>query len=189
MSPITHFLTSWVIANINGLNRKERAIVTIAGISPDIDSAGIIAEKMTKNWENPLLWWSKYHHIIAHNLGFCLLITIIAFVLATRKWKTAFLVFLGIHIHFLGDLIGARGPEGYQWPLPYLLPFSNSMQLTWQGQWALNAWQNFVITGLALFFTLFLAWKRGFSPLEMISNSADKAFVNTLRNRFPRNQI
>ncbi len=186
MSPITHFLTSWLVANINGLNRKERAIVTIAGISPDIDSAGIIAEKITKNWENPLLWWSKYHHVIGHNIGFCLLVTIVSFFLATKKWKTSALVFLAFHIHFFCDIIGGKGPEGYQWPIPYLLPFSNSLQLTWQGQWVLNAWQNFVITGAVLFLTFFLAWKRGFSPLEMISNSADKAFVDTLRNRFSK---
>jgi hypothetical protein len=30
-----------------------------------------------------------------------------------------------------------------------------------------------------------LAWRQGFSPLEMISAKLDSQFVVTLRNRFP----
>jgi hypothetical protein len=50
----------------------------------------------------------------------------------------------------IGDLVGSRGPAGYQWPIPYLLPFSNSWHWTWKGQWALNAWPNILITIIAV---------------------------------------
>ena len=90
------------------------------------------------------------------------------------------------HSHILGDVIGARGPDGYQWPIPYLLPFSRTPELVWSGQWALNAWQNFVITAIALSLTFYIAWSRGHSPLEIFSSRADRAFVETLRTRFPR---
>lgn len=185
MSPVTHFLVGWVVANADGLNRKERVAVTVAGIAPDIDGIGIVAEVFTRDSQHPLTWWSDYHHILGHNIGFGLLVTAIGFAVATQRRKTAALVFLSFHLHLLGDLVGARGPDGYQWPIPYLLPFSNAWHLTWQGQWALNAWPNFVITGLALAVTLFLAWKRGYSPLEMLSTRADKTFIETLRQRFP----
>src|SRR5207237_8183208 len=36
MSPATHFLTGWVLANTASLNRRERALVTLAGVVPDI---------------------------------------------------------------------------------------------------------------------------------------------------------
>jgi hypothetical protein len=88
-------------------------------------------------------------------------------------------------LHLLGDLVGARGPDGDQWPIPYLLPFSNHLQLIWAGQWALNAWQNMTLTAALLLLTWVLAWKRGFSPLEMFSTKADRAFVGALRRRFP----
>jgi hypothetical protein len=52
------------------------------------------------------------------------------------------------------------------------------------GQWQLNAWPNFVITGILLIAMFYLAWKRGYSPLEMISRKGDAAFVDTLRHRF-----
>ncbi len=184
MSPITHFLSAWTIANCGDLNRRERAAVTIAGVIQDIDGLGIIVEKITLEWERPLLWWTNYHHVLTHNLGFALLTAAVVFILAKKKWLATGLAFFTFHLHLLFDIIGARGPGGYQWPIPYLLPFSDSLQITWQGQWAINAWPNFVITGAALVITFYFAWKRGYSPLEMISSSADRAFVETLRNRF-----
>ena len=97
---------------------------------------------------------------------------------------TAALVGVSFHLHLLCDLVGARGPEGEQWPIPYLLPFSRAWDLTWSGQWALNAWPNFVLTLAALAATLFWAWKRGYSPLEIFSTRADRALVAALRRRF-----
>lgn len=100
---------------------------------------------------------------------------------------TALLVFISFHLHLLCDLIGARGPDGDQWPIPYLKPFSNSIQLTWHGQWALNAWQNFVITSIFLLATFWIAWRYGSSPVELISQPANLALTQTLRQRFNSN--
>ena len=188
MSPITHFLIGWGVANAGGLNRRERACVAIAGIIPDADGLGIVADFLTRHSAHPLNWWGEYHHILGHNLVFALLVAAGSFLLATRGSTVAALTFLSFHLHLLGDLVGARGPEGEQWPMPYLWPFSDSLQLTWSGQWALNAWPNFLITGIFLAAMFYLAWQRGFSPLEMVSLRADKAFVATLRARFPRPQ-
>jgi len=101
-----------------------------------------------------------------------------------QRWKIAALTLLSFHLHLLEDLVGARGPDGYQWPIPYLMPFSQAGTLSWIGQWALNAWPNFLITGALLIATFYLAWRRGYSPLEMVSLKADAAFVGALRNGF-----
>jgi hypothetical protein len=69
-----------------------------------------------------------------------------------------------------------------------LKPFSSALELTWNGQWTLNSWPNVVITVALLLATLWLAWRRGFSPLEMISEKADAVFVAALRQRFPRRE-
>jgi hypothetical protein len=185
MSPITHFLIGWVAANSADLNRRERAAVAIAGVIPDIDGLGLVAEIATRGSARPLMWWSEYHHVLGHNVGFCLVVTVVGFALATKRWLTAALVCLSFHLHVLCDLIGARGPDGDQWPIPYLLPFSSAWQWTWSGQWALNAWPNLLITALALGITLHLARKRGYSPLEMVSSRADQTVVEALRRRFP----
>ncbi len=153
---------------------------------------------------HPLLWFSQYHHSL-HTLAFALVCTFAAYIIAgplqgftfgpviqgrrlpTHPWLTAFLVFVSFHLHLLCDLMGARGPDGDQWPIPYLKPFSNALQLTWHGQWALNAWQNFVITGLLLVATFWIAWKYGSSPVELVSGPANKSLVQALRARISSN--
>ncbi len=183
MSPVTHFLTGWVLANSTVLSRRDRTLVTLSAVVPDVDGLGIIVEVFTRNSSHPLLWFSRYHHSL-HNLAFAIVIAMLAFALATDKWKTSALCFLGFHLHLLEDLLGSRGPDGDQWPIPYLQPFSSAINLTWHGQWSLNAWPNFVLTFVLLGMTFYLAWERGYSPVEMVSERADRAFVSTLRSRF-----
>ena len=184
MSPVTHFFSGWVLANCAQLNQKDRALVTLGCVIPDIDGLGIIPEVLTRNSAHPLLWFTLYHHAL-HNLAFALVVTAMAFALATRRWVTGLLVLLSCHLHLFEDLLGSRGPDGYQWPISYLEPFSSSLQLVWSGQWGLNAWPNVMLTIGLLFLTLCLAWRRGFSPLEMISAKADASLVAALRQRFP----
>lgn len=176
----------WAVANsAPSLNKRERAIVTCSSVVPDIDGLGIIVEKLTQHSSHPLYWWSNYHHVLGHNLGLALVVAVLAAIFAKQKIKVTLLAFFSFHLHLLADLAGARGPDGEQWPIPYLLPFSNQWQLTWSGQWALNAWPNIVITVALIVLALLLARRRGFSPLEMFSAKADAALVNTLRKRFP----
>ena len=184
MSPVTHFLAGWLVANADGFNRRERAAVTLAGVAPDIDGIGIIPELLTRHSAHPLNWFSEYHHLLGHNLAFGLVIVGASLFVATRKLKTALFVLLSFHLHLLCDLVGSRGPEGESWPIVYLAPFSHAWQWNWSGQWALNAWPNFAITILALIATFYFAWRRGYSPIEMVSSKADSRFVNVLRQRF-----
>jgi membrane-bound metal-dependent hydrolase YbcI (DUF457 family) len=107
MSPVTHFFTGWVFANCFDLGRRDRALVTLACVVPDVDGLGIIPELLTRNSAHPLLWFSLYHHSL-HNLAFALVIAAIAFALATQKWKTASLALLSFHIHLLEDVLGSR---------------------------------------------------------------------------------
>ena len=184
MNPITHLLLSWVVADSSDLDKRERMAVALSGVIPDIDSFGIIAEQLTKESEQPLLWWSDYHHILGHNIGFGILVTIIVFIIAKKRWKAMSLSLFCFHLHLLCDIVGAKGPDGYQWPIPYLLPFSNDIQFVWKYQWAINAWPNVVITIAALVITFYYAWKHGHSVLEIISKKVDLMFVRTLQNRF-----
>jgi membrane-bound metal-dependent hydrolase YbcI (DUF457 family) len=184
VSPVTHFFTGWVFANCFDLARRDRALITLACVVPDIDGLGIIPELLTRNSAHPLLWFSLYHHSL-HNLAFALVIGVIGCVFATKKWMTSSLAFLSFHLHLLEDLVGSRGPDGYQWPIPYLEPFSTHLQLIWRGQWSLNAWPNILITIAMLVTILWLAWRRGFSPIEMVSRRADAIFVAVLRRRIP----
>ncbi|MGN6186994.1 MAG: metal-dependent hydrolase, partial [Thermoanaerobaculia bacterium] len=183
MNPITHALSGWCLAEaFPRFTHRDRAIITIAAIAPDVDGLGAIAEIATRNTNHPLLWWTDYHHVLAHNLAFAIAMTIAAFAF-TRSKLTAILAFIAVHLHLAGDLIGSRGPDGYQWPIPYLYPFREQPQLTWSGQWMLNAWPNIVLTIAMLACVFVLAWRRGYSIVGLFSRKADAAFVATLRAR------
>lgn len=160
-------------------------MVTWASIVPDVDGLGIIAERLTRNSHHPLTWWSDYHHVLGHNLGFAIVVATFAAIFARQRIKVTLLVLFSFHLHLLGDLIGARGPDGDQWPIPYLLPFSKQANLVWSEQWALNAWPNLVITAVLIGIAIWLARRRGCSPLELFSAKADAAVIGALRARFP----
>ena len=196
MSPVTNFLTGWILANVTPLNRREKTAVVCAAVVPDLDGLGAIPEILTRNSAHPLSWFSDYHHSL-HTLAFAVVVTFATLLFVwprsgpgnqtpvAHPWTAALLAFVNFHLHLLCDLAGSRGPDGYSWPIPYLQPFSHALQLGWQGQWPLNGWQNIVITAILLLATLFLAWKNSTSPLELISTRANQALVAALRNRFP----
>jgi inner membrane protein len=185
MSPVTHLLISWLVANtVPGLERRERALIAIAGIAPDIDGFGAPIELLTKNSDNPLMWFSNYHHILCHNALFCIVLALVfGYFSRNKRISVGFFALLTAHGHLICDLIGSMGPDGSHWPIPYLLPFSDAFKATWDGQWELTSWQNYSITALALATTFWLAIRRGYSPVEIVSPKADKVFVATLRGR------
>lgn len=183
MSPVTHFLTGWVLGSAAGLNRRGRAVVTVAAVIPDVDGLGVIVELLTRHSQNPLLWFSEFHHHL-HTLFFALIVSVCAFLISENSWVGAVFAFASFHLHLLEDLVGSRGPDGFGWPIPYLLPFSSRWSWTWQGQWQLNAWPNVVLTVGLILVTLWIAVSRGFSPMELFSRSADQTVVSALRKRF-----
>lgn len=163
MSPVTHFLSGWVLANGAWPDRRGRALVTLACVVPDVDGLGITVDLATRHSAHPSDWFSSFHHSL-HTLLFAAIVTSASIMICRRSWKTVGLVFLSFHLHLREDLLGSRGPDGYQWPIPYLMPFSHAADLSWSGQWALNAWPNFAITIGLLLATFYLAWLKGFSP-------------------------
>lgn len=184
VSPITHFFAGWLVASVPRLERQDIAVVTIASVAPDVDGIGVVPELITRNSAHPLEWFTRFHHGIAHNLLFAIVVTVLAYAIARRKLVTAGLAFLAIHLHFLMDILGSRGPDGYSWPIPYLVPFSSKLQFVWSGQWALNSWQNVVITCGLLVLTLLRLVQIGRSPVEIFSRPTDRQVVAILRQRW-----
>jgi hypothetical protein len=132
--------------------------------------------------------WSRYHHILGHNLAFGLILAVATLSIAKRRVTTAVAALLAFHLHLFCDYIGSRGPDG-PWTIPYLLPFSDKWDGAWSGQWPLTSWQNVLITITALAFVFYRGWRDCISPLELVSARANIAFVDTLRARFPTKTI
>lgn len=108
--------------------------------------------------------------------------TAIAFGAATKKLYTATICLFVVHLHFLCDLVGSRGPTSSDiWPIHYLGPFSEALTLSWQGQWPLNGWPNIAITLMLIMLVVRQAVRDGISPFLLVSHQANEAFINILR--------
>lgn len=183
MNPITHALVGWVLAEPWLARRRDRGLVVLAGVLPDLDGLGLPVELATRTWDTPLAWYTDWHRVLCHNLLFCVLVAGASAALAHRRARVALWVVLSTHLHLLGDLVGSRGPDGRVWAVPYFQPMS-ARELAWSGQWALDAWPNLVLTVGLLAWTLYRAWQRGDSPVGLVSPAADRTLVETLRRRF-----
>ncbi|MGR6873655.1 hypothetical protein ACU6U9_15395 [Pseudomonas sp. HK3] len=171
---------SWLSSNLINGGVRERRIMTVSGIAPDIDGFGLLIDPVLKVFGYSSNLWGEFHHAL-HNLGFCLLVTIAAYLSASvNKLKVAYMVFIIFNLHIFCDLIGSRGPDGYQSPIAYFEPFSGAVELGWQYQWELNAWPNITV-GLTLYLIVFLYAKRSRkSPFELVSKKANRAFFRVL---------
>jgi len=171
---------SWLSSNLIEGSVRERRIIAASGIAPDIDGFGLLVDPILRMLGYSSNLWGEFHHSL-HNLGFCLLVTATAYLVATaNKFKVACMAFFLFHLHLVCDLVGSKGPDGYQWPISYFEPFSGSVSLYWEFQWELNAWPNIAI-GLMLYLMMFwFAKYHRRSPFELISKKADDAFVGIL---------
>ncbi|MCK5684499.1 metal-dependent hydrolase [bacterium] len=178
MNPITHFALSWLISDSTCNNKRDRILVTVSGIIPDLDGLIVIADMARGDSTYPL--YNKYHHILSHNLSFCIFTGLIVYFLSQMSLRTMFLSMMVFHLHLFCDVIGARGPDGYQWPIPYLNPFSSAMHLKVGWQWGLTSWQNFLISIILITYIFYRTKKYGRSPMEFFGENINRAFINTV---------
>ncbi|RMG08066.1 MAG: metal-dependent hydrolase [Planctomycetota bacterium] len=189
MSPITHALVSWAVGTfVPRSTRRDRVLVTLAGLVPDVDGFGAPIDLFTRAFtESPTRLFHAYHHEL-HCVGWAVVACGVLAALAERGRRAllgAFCLF-AFHLHLLCDVAGAKGPDGSQWEIPYLLPFSRAWQWKVSWQWELNAWPNILLTLLLLGYCVYTALRSGRTVVEVASLRIDRALVRTLRARFGR---
>ena len=183
MSPITHFLVGWTALEKYQTSRRDKALVVLAGIAPDLDGLGIVVDFATRAFGLPETdYYQSFHRMYGHGLAAALVIAAIAGAFGTRRSLVWLCAFLSVHLHFLCDLLGSRGstPEDI-WGIYYFAPFTTAYELSWAGQWPLVGWQNMAISAALLAIVMARATAVGYSPLGLLSERADAAFVATLR--------
>jgi inner membrane protein len=174
-----HFILSWVVANAAPLDRRSRVCITLAGVVPDIDGAGALADKL--GYGGDLFF--TYHHVFAHNLAFGLALSAVLALACARKAMVFALCLIAFHLHLVADLAGSMGPDGYQWPVYYLYPFAPDWELTWSGQWELDSWRNSLVGVLAFAAALALARYRGVTFFELVSPRLERTVLDIGRKR------
>jgi len=183
MSPITHFFVGWTALERLQPTRRDKALVVLAGLAPDLDGLGIVVDFATRALGLPATdYYQAFHRIYGHGIAAALVIAAVAGVIGTRRWWVALWAFVSVHLHFLCDVLGSRGSTAEDiWGIYYFAPFSLAYEISWSGQWPLVGWQNMAITAALLAIVAARATTAGYSPLGLLSTRADAAFVDTLR--------
>ncbi len=171
MNPIVHGELSWLTGQ-KLQTRRDRWLVTIAGLSPDIDGLSLLAGKDA---------YEEWHHLLTHGIVSAVVFSVILGALANRKLLVGGLSFLAFHLHLVCDLMGS----GVEWPLHYLWPFSR-VTIGWSGGWELQSWQNSVIGLGVTLVVLACALPFGRTMVELFSLKADAEVVKAIRARFGR---
>ena len=186
MSPITHLLASWSVADALGLRDRDRTLATLCGVLPDADGLGAVVDLTNGLLGRPDSWtYGQLHHLLLHGLPGAVLIPLVLSIWAVRRLRTFAVGVLCVHLHLLCDLAGSRGPgEADIWPIHYLAPFSSRLTFAWAGQWPLNDWPNILLTLLLIGYAFFRAIASGYSPVALFSARAERVFVEAVRRRW-----
>ncbi|WP_078486949.1 metal-dependent hydrolase [Solemya velesiana gill symbiont] len=151
------------------LNRRSRIAITAAGVIPDLDGLGAVVDELGPYFGYATTLYGDYHHVFAHNL-FAGVLLALAVALPCRKRLTVFLLsLLAFHVHLLCDILGSKGPDGYQWPIPYLYPLIPELELTWSGQWELSSPINSLVGVVFFVIALVIARYRHVTFFELFS--------------------
>ena len=183
MSPETHLLASWIIAAKTTDNPRDCRLVTLAGILPDADGLGLIADVVT-GWmgRRPTQFYAHYHHYLLHGGLGGILIAVLMACFARHRLRVALLALLVFHLHLLCDFVGSRGPAPEDlWPIFYFGPFDKDPMWVWKGQWRLDGWFNRWLTVALFLWALWLPVRLGHSVVGVFNRRADQAVVGVLR--------
>jgi inner membrane protein len=185
MSPLTHLVGSWLVAVATTNNPRDRKLVALAGVLPDVDGLGVVPD-LIKSWasgkECAFQYYQQYHHVLLHGWPGAIVVSLLLTIFVREHWRTWLLCLLTFHLHLLCDLIGSRGPEpGDLWPICYSEPLFRHPIWFWKHQWKLDGWQNQIIFLILFLGSIGIATKKGFWFMEVISERLDSVFVNVLR--------
>ena len=176
-----HLFLSYLLPWRAAPERRDRAIVALAGIAPDVDAPVLLL--MGKEA------FVEHHHDWTHHLAGAALAAAAGLAFGKRRATAAAFAAAAWCGHLLLDMVGAgdRNPgEPYQYPLPLLCPFSNRPFDPLPFSWPLASWQNAVVMAVATALMARLAVVEGRTVLEVFSLRADRAVVTAIRGRFGR---
>ena len=163
----THIMSGWCAGNFFTLTPRERLFCMLAASLEDLDGLGYFVSAE--------MYWD-YHHKLCHNLLFGLLLSAVLALSSTHRLKRFFLYLALFHLHLVLDYFGS-GPG---WEIYYLWPFSRwYVENTWA--WPFYSWQNISVGFAFLGWVIWIAVRKGRTPLEVLMPSLDRQLVEWLR--------
>ena len=164
MSPLTHLLIAWLIANLVATDARTRRLALIAIVIPDIDGFPILYSQSL---------FLSMHHTFAHTLVFGIIVSIgLAFFVKRRA--LGFAIFIcSFSAHLLADIVGS-------WGVPVFAPFISTSISTSSFLPTDTDYSALYLIVSAIVFTgtiAVLVWKKR-TPIEFLSSRWDRVMVD-----------
>lgn len=174
MNPLAHGELAWLALAQPFAGRRERALITWAGVLPDLDGLTLLALPFDHGAA-----YETWHHVATHSLWSGLLCGAVLGAVATKgsRLATGAACFAAFHLHLLCDLMGS----GAEWPIHWLWPLGELLVPPFSWGWELSSWQNALVFVLGLVATAVLGITKGRTWVEAVSATADAHVVATFR--------
>lgn len=165
---VGHGQVGWFLARGCGLEARDRKLVTVAAMLPDLDGLSILGGYDL---------YFRAHHVWLHSVFGALAFAAGAAVLARRKAAVAGLAFLGVALHVLSDGVGLLAVFPL-WPM--------SRRVFWPNgeSFAIAAVGEILVPAALLAAQLALARREGISILELLPPRAEGWLRRRWRDRF-----
>jgi hypothetical protein len=183
MSPVTHLLASWIAAAKTVKDPRDVRLVTLAGIAPDLDGAGLLVDLIRNGFTGGESFpvYQHYHHYLLHGLAGGTVLAVLLVLFARQRGRVLLLALAVFHLHLLCDFAGSRGPSPDDlWPIFCLGPFDKDPMWLWKGQWRLDGWQNQMVSAGLFVWAMALAVRDGHSVVGVFHRRFDAHFVRVL---------
>jgi hypothetical protein len=172
MHLLTHVLTGWVAGNVLGQVPKVRALCMGVSLLPGIDGLSLIGG---------IECYQTYHHVIAHNLCFSVVLCSLTACFTTERVKKTVLFIVLYNLHILMDVYGS----GIGWGIAYLYPYSTSMYFSTYA-WEFSGWQNFLALTSVIITTILIALFQNRTPMEFVAPRFNGIILKILKSRTSR---
>jgi membrane-bound metal-dependent hydrolase YbcI (DUF457 family) len=167
MSPLYHLQAGAFIANARKYNLRERRLIMLAALAPDLDGIFFFSSDL----------WGRFHHTFSHNIFSMLLVSLVlALINRARRLELFAACAVSAILQIFIDVV----TNDLTWPQKFLRPLTDRQisigQLT---DWKyLNSFQVYWVQGLLmaaiLIGTVVLYKRTGRTFLELISSRLDK---------------
>jgi len=157
-------MIAWIVAVLLIKDVKDRRLVVIAGVIPDIDAILLLV--------NEELFY-EYHHTIGHSFLFGIPLALLFSAKAKQRFPVFFGCMAAFSLHILADYFGSN------WPIPLLYPLS-SIEVSSAGYLSYYTMYSIInpLTAIVSMLTIFLIiWMKEISPFEFISQKLDRRLV------------
>ncbi|MBL9175919.1 MAG: hypothetical protein JNL10_20415 [Verrucomicrobiales bacterium] len=186
MSPIAHLIGSWLLGAATMNQRRDRCLVTFAGVLPDADGLGILvdaAQSMATGQDFIPVNYERFHHLWLHGGPGALAISAALACFSAHRFRVLLGGWVAVHLHLFCDWIGSRGPAiDDLWAIAYGEPLFRHPVWAWTGQWQLNGWENSCVFISLLALALGFTRVHGISFMEVFGSRADAAFSRAIQH-------